>query len=140
VKNLDKAYLSALNEKKEQLDSFIEFEHTLAEYDQLLESIISLCKARVYFRENTISLFLDVDSMDEMTPVLELVEDIMSIEFDHSDDYASEWYTSRTYSSKSCKWIQFTAQVKSGAAGCRSVVTGYESVPVYKIECDGVAA
>lgn len=137
VKNLDKAYKDELAGRQKRVDLFIEFNNTLREYEQLFESIAALRKTTISFCGQEIKLIVHVEAMEEITPVLELIEDVVGYVFDSTHDYATEWSTMRTFTRKTSGWISVHAYVSSDAKGCRSVIAGYEQTPIYKIECDG---
>jgi hypothetical protein len=135
VKNLDKAYKDGLAARQRAVDDLLDFNNTLVEFDQLFESLAVLNKARLSMTYYGISVTIDVDKMEDITPALELIEDVTGITFDRTSDYADDWGAMRTFSSKTVSWINVIAYVKSEATGCRSVIAGYEQTPIYKIEC-----
>lgn len=101
-----------------------------------IETIIELLSpnANLFVFESQIVIDVKVKSMKEITPVLSVLERMLDIEFDRSDDSNTYW---RSFSSKENNFIRVDASVSDDAdAACRREVVGTEEKPVYMIVCD----
>jgi hypothetical protein len=90
------------------------------------------------FLDTKVIIRVDVKSIKEITPVLEVLTEEMGAEFDNTHDEASLGW--REFTSSNMPWIRVDAELKGEGPECRRVIVGYEQKPVYEIKCGDDAA
>ena len=90
------------------------------------------------FLDNKVIIRVDVKSIKEITPVLEVLTEEMGAEFDRTHDEASLGW--REFTSSNMPWIRVDAELRGEGPECRRVIVGYEQKPVYEIKCGDDAA
>jgi hypothetical protein len=90
------------------------------------------------FVDTKVIIRVDVNSIKEITPVLEVLTEEMGAEFDRTHDEADLGW--REFTSSNMPWIRVDAELKGEGPECRRVIVGYEQKPVYKIKCGDDAA
>jgi hypothetical protein len=90
------------------------------------------------FLDNKVIIRVDVKSIKEITPVLEVLTEEMGAEFDRTHDEASLGW--REFTSSNMPWIRVDAELRGEGPECRRVIVGYEQKPVYEIKCGDEAA
>lgn len=90
------------------------------------------------FLDNRVILRVDVKTIKEIEPVLEVLTEEMGAEFDNTRDEASLGW--REFTSSNMPWIRVDAELKGDGPECRRVIVGYEQKPVYEIKCGDDAA
>lgn len=90
------------------------------------------------FLDTKVIIRVDVKSIKEITPVLEVLTEEMGAEFDRTHDEADLGW--REFTSSNMPWIRVDAELKGEGPECRRVIVGYEQKPVYKIKCGDDAA
>jgi hypothetical protein len=90
------------------------------------------------FLDTKVIIRVDVKSIKEITPVLEVLTEEMGAEFDRTHDEADLGW--REFTSSNMPWIRVDAELKGEGPECRRVIVGYEQKPVYEIKCGDDAA
>lgn len=90
------------------------------------------------FLDNKVIIRVDVKSIKEITPVLEVLTEETGAEFDRTHDEASLGW--REFTSSNMPWIRVDAELRGEGPECRRVIVGYEQKPVYEIKCGEEAA
>ena len=90
------------------------------------------------FLDNKVIIRVDVKSIKEITPVLEVLTEEMGAEFDQTRDEADLGW--REFTSSNMPWIRVDAELRGEGPECRRVIVGYEQKPVYEIKCGDDAA
>lgn len=90
------------------------------------------------FLDKRVILRVDVKTIKEIEPVLEVLTEELGAEFDNTHDEASLGW--REFTSSNMPWIRVDAELKSDGPECRRVIVGYEQKPVYEIKCGDDAA
>ena len=90
------------------------------------------------FVDTKVIIRVDVNSIKEITPVLEVLTEEMGAKFDRTHDEADLGW--REFTSSNMPWIRVDAELKGEGPECRRVIVGYEQKPVYKIKCGDDAA
>ena len=69
----------------------------------------------------------------DISPVLDILESILDIEFDKNYDQADlAW---RQFTASKAPWIRVDAEIKADSPDCKKVIVGYEQTPKYEIHC-----
>jgi hypothetical protein len=90
------------------------------------------------FLDTKVIIRVDVKSIKEITPVLEVLTEEMGAEFDQTRDEADLGW--REFTSSNMPWIRVDAELRGEGPECRRVIVGYEQKPVYEIKCGEEAA
>lgn len=90
------------------------------------------------FLDTKVIIRVDVKSIKEITPVLEVLTEEMGAEFDQTRDEADLGW--REFTSSNMPWIRVDAELRGEGPECRRVIVGYEQKPVYEIKCGDDAA
>ena len=90
------------------------------------------------FLDTQVILRVDVKTIKEIEPVLEVLTEEMGAEFDNTRDEASLGW--REFTSSNMPWIRVDAELKGDGPECRRVIVGYEQKPIYEIKCGDDAA
>ena len=90
------------------------------------------------FLDTKVIIRVDVKSIKEITPVLEVLTEEMGAEFDRTHDEARLGW--REFTSSNMPWIRVDAELRGEGPECRRVIVGYEQKPVYEIKCGDEAA
>ena len=90
------------------------------------------------FLDTKVIIRVDVKSIKEITPVLEVLTEEMGAEFDQTRDEADFGW--REFTSSNMPWIRVDAELRGEGPECRRVIVGYEQKPVYEIKCGDDAA
>lgn len=75
-----------------------------------------------------------IKEMNDIQPVLELIEKHFKVSFDKSSDSADMGW--RSFTCKQLPWLRVDAEIEDGSEKCKRVVVGYEQTPKYEIKCD----
>ncbi len=90
------------------------------------------------FLDTKVIIRVDVKTIKEITPVLEVLTEEMGAEFDQTRDEADLGW--REFTSSNMPWIRVDAELRGEGPECRRVIVGYEQKPVYEIKCGDDAA
>jgi len=90
------------------------------------------------FLDARVIIRVDVKTIKEVEPVLEVLTEELGAEFDRTHDEADLGW--REFSSSNVPWLRVDAELRGDGPECRRVIVGYEQKPVYKIKCGDDAA
>jgi hypothetical protein len=93
---------------------------------------------RYAFTHKKVIIRVEVKTIKEVEPVLEVLTEELGSEFDRTHDEASLGW--REFTSSNVPWIRVDAELKGEGPECRRVIVGYEQKPVYEIRCGDEAA
>ena len=90
------------------------------------------------FLDTLVIIRVDVKTIKEVEPILEVLTEELGAEFDHTHDEADLGW--REFRSSNAPWLRVDAELRGDGPECRRVIVGYEQKPVYEIKCGDEAA
>jgi hypothetical protein len=106
--------------------------------DALMKNIGPFIEYRNMIIGNQLLVCVKVKRMVDIQPVIEYLQNQLSIEFDKTSDYAEGGW--RSFTSKDAEWLRVDAELTGDGPECRRVIVGYDTVPKYEIKSGDDAA
>lgn len=132
------SYERSLEDKRQSLTCLEDLKPKFERLGKVTRIIEKFTKVGYMFLDNKVILRIDVKTIKEVEPVLEVLTEELGAEFDRTHDEASMGW--REFSSSNAPWLRVDAELKGEGPECRRVIVGYEQKPVYEIKCGDEAA
>ena len=128
----------SLKNKREEIIYLEDLKPKFERIGRVTRIIEKFSTVRYVFSEKKVIVCVDVKTIKDIEPVLEVLTEELGAEFDNTRDEASLGW--REFTSSNMPWIRVDAELKSDGPECRRVIVGYEQKPVYEIKCGDDAA
>jgi hypothetical protein len=128
----------SLKNKREEIIYLEDLKPKFERLGRVTRIIEKFSTVRYVFSEKKVIVCVDVKTIKEIEPVLEVLTEELGAEFDNTRDEASLGW--REFTSSNMPWIRVDAELKGEGPECRRVIVGYEQKPVYEIKCGDDAA
>lgn len=115
---------------KKQMENNKKF---FAKFGDTIRRLSHFYDATIDVESDAIEVAIEVKDLKELMPLFAFIESEHSVTFDKSYDLAE--YGWRTYTAKDC-WLKVRGNVGTNSEKCKRVLTGYQQVPTYKLECE----
>lgn len=129
---------SSLQSRRDVITSLEDMRPKFERLGRVTRIIEKFATVGYVFLDTRVIIRVDVKSIKEITPVLEVLTEEMGAEFDRTHDEANLGW--REFTSSNMPWIRVDAELKGEGPECRRVIVGYEQKPVYEIKCGDDAA
>jgi hypothetical protein len=134
MNNIFEAYSVAVKNNVDNLRRLNELLDKVAAIQTLHENHDLLQGLHFFFYGNQILLCSKVDKLNDIEPLLALLEKTFAIEFDNTFDCADGGW--RQYECRTAPWLRVDAELKGDNVECRRVVVGHtDPAPIYAFEC-----
>ncbi|MEN9885737.1 MAG: hypothetical protein RL758_315 [Pseudomonadota bacterium] len=134
IENLE----SSLQSKRDVITGLEDMRPKFERLGRVTRIIEKFATVGYVFLDTKVIIRVDVKSIKEITPVLEVLTEEMGAEFDQTRDEADLGW--REFTSSNMPWIRVDAELRGEGPECRRVIVGYEQKPVYEIKCGDDAA
>ena len=139
MNNIFEAYSVAVRNNVDNLRRLNELLDKVAAIQTLHENHDLLQGLNFFFYGNQILLCSKVDKLNDIEPLLALLEKTFAIEFDNTFDCADGGW--RQYECRTASWLRVDAELKADGVECRRVVVGHtDPAPIFAFECGEVKA
>jgi hypothetical protein len=128
----------SLKNKHEEITHLEDLKPKFERLGRVTRIIEKFTAVRYIFSDKKVIICIDVKTIKEIEPVLEVLTEEMGAEFDKTRDEASLGW--REFTPSNMPWIRVDAELKGEGPECRRVIVGYEQKPVYEIKCGDDAA
>jgi hypothetical protein len=132
------SFESSLTRRRNEVISLEDMRPKFERLGRVTRIIEKFATVGYVFLDTKVIIRVDVKSIKEITPVLEVLTEEMGAEFDRTHDEADLGW--REFTSSNMPWIRVDAELKGEGPECRRVIVGYEQKPVYEIKCGDDAA
>jgi hypothetical protein len=133
-----KSFERSLERKQDEIIKLEDLRPKFERLGRVTRIIEKFARVDYVFLDTKVIIRVDVKSIKEITPVLEVLTEEMGAEFDCTRDEADLGW--REFISSNMPWIRVDAELKGDGPECRRVIVGYEQKPVYEIKCGDDAA
>ncbi len=137
MKIIEKFELSLKN-KRDALTKMEDLKPKFERLGKVTRIIEKFAKVSYVFLDARVIIRVDVKTIKEVEPVLEVLTEELGAEFDRTHDQADLGW--REFSPSNMPWLRVDAELKGENPECRRVIVGYEQKPVYEIRCGDEAA
>jgi hypothetical protein len=128
----------SLKNKREEIIYLEDLKPKFERLGRVTRIIEKFSTVRYVFSEKKVIVCVDVKTIKEVEPVLEVLTEELGAEFDRTHDEADLGW--REFSSSNAPWLRVDAELRGDGPECRRVIVGYEQKPVYEIKCGDEAA
>lgn len=137
MKIIEKFELS-LKSKRDAITHLEDLKPKFERLGKVTRIIEKFAKVSYVFLDARVIIRVDVKTIKEVEPVLEVLTEELGAEFDRTHDEADLGW--REFTSSNVPWLRVDAELRGDGPECRRVIVGYEQKPVYKIKCGDDAA
>lgn len=137
MKIIEKFELS-LKSKRDAITHLEDLKPKFERLGKVTRIIEKFAKVSYVFLDARVIIRVDVKTIKEVEPVLEVLTEELGAEFDRTHDEADLGW--REFSSSNVPWLRVDAELRGDGPECRRVIVGYEQKPVYEIKCGDEAA
>lgn len=137
MKIIEKFELS-LKSKRDAITHLEDLKPKFERLGKVTRIIEKFAKVSYVFLDVRVIIRVDVKTIKEVEPVLEVLTEELGAEFDRTHDEADLGW--REFSSSNVPWLRVDAELRGDGPECRRVIVGYEKKPVYEIKCGDEAA
>lgn len=137
MKIIEKFELS-LKSKRDAITHLEDLKPKFERLGKVTRIIEKFAKVSYVFLDARVIIRVDVKTIKEVEPVLEVLTEDLGAEFDRTHDEADLGW--REFSSSNVPWLRVDAELRGDGPECRRVIVGYEQKPVYEIKCGDEAA
>lgn len=137
MKIIEKFELS-LKSKRDAITHLEDLKPKFERLGKVTRIIEKFAKVSYVFLDVRVIIRVDVKTIKEVEPVLEVLTEELGAEFDRTHDEADLGW--REFSSSNVPWLRVDAELRGDGPECRRVIVGYEQKPVYEIKCGDEAA
>jgi len=127
-----------IKNRQSQLVQLEDLGPQFARLDRSMHTVSRFVQSRYMMIGSQILVCVKVAKIADIEPVIETLQEDLSIEFDESSDSAAQGW--RTFRSTAAPWIRVDAELIADGPECRRVITGYQQTPIYEIKCGDDAA
>lgn len=137
MKIIEKFELS-LKSKRDAITHLEDLKPKFERLGKVTRIIEKFAKVSYVFLDARVIIRVDVKTIKEVEPILEVLTEELGAEFDRTHDEADLGW--REFSSSNAPWLRVDAELRGDGPECRRVIVGYEQKPVYEIKCGDEAA